>query len=153
MTLVFVAMAVATMLSVWPRAAVAREGSSDTAGGYQFTDESEPDGPTYDYIDIADNGGTNVGIFCDDCSSAPIDLPFTTTFYGITSNQVRVSSNGFLLFGPNGDPNVYTNASLPLAQDQAMIPFWDDLDLRGRRGVLDDRPPVLPQGDPAESCY
>ena len=24
---------------------------------------------------------------------------------------------------------------------------------RGRRGVADDRPPVLPQGDPAESCY
>ena len=24
---------------------------------------------------------------------------------------------------------------------------------RGGRGVADDRPPVLPQGDPAESCY
>ena len=40
------------------------------------------------------------------------------------------------------------------------FPFAEPLDqllagvgCRGGRGVANDRPPVLPQGDPAESCY
>ncbi|MCW5921832.1 MAG: HYR domain-containing protein [Saprospiraceae bacterium] len=56
-----------------------------------------------------------------------VALPFTFAFYGINYTQIRVSTNGFIVFQPGTDRGL-GNVALPTATaGAALYPFWDDL--------------------------
>lgn len=103
---------------------------ADTGGpdafGYIFIDSQEPNGPAYDWVDIAATGTAyQLG---DDESTSALSLGFTFNFYGSDFTSVYADSNGYLSFdaGQDGD---FSNAC-PVAGDVTNFvgAFWDDLD-------------------------
>jgi len=78
---------------------VAHSGGPD-GFGYRFKTSLLPDGPTFNWIDIATTG-TEVGAGAtnDDGFYTGIPIGFTFPFYGNTFTQVNASSNGFLGLG------------------------------------------------------
>ncbi len=93
--------------------------------GYEWADSEEPDGPTYEWIDIT-GSGTPLGL--GDESSAEVALPFPFEFYGDSKTSVHVVSNGYLVFGSSVID--YNNTSIPNATEpnDLVAPYWDDLD-------------------------
>jgi hypothetical protein len=69
--------------------------------------------------------GTNTGIIGDD-AYVEIPIGFDFTFYGATHDTVKISSNGYLTFGP--DATDYSNDPIPSSQDpnDLIAPLWDD---------------------------
>ncbi len=94
--------------------------------GYMFYDSDEPNGPTYNWIDITGNGTQIVGMGDDDFRG-PFDLPFNFPHYGNIYNQVYICSNGYLMFG--GGNTTYSNTAIPnaAAPNNAIYFFWDDV--------------------------
>jgi hypothetical protein len=93
-----------------------------------FADGFDGD-PAYAFEDIAATG-TNLNL--DDDGEATVDLGFDFTFYGITSNRVRVGNNGGILFGVDAGEVGYNNQPLPNATlGPAIMPYWDDFDSEG----------------------
>ena len=98
--------------------------------GYYWTDSDEPNGPTFDWIDIS-GIGTDIMVtdpLSDDSYSGPHDLEFSFPYYGTLYDQVYIGSNGIIGFtadnmdarSPKPIPSFYTpNAILAL--------LWDDL--------------------------
>lgn len=117
--------------SVLQENSIFRQGGPDSFG-YRFIDNvNEPNGPGYDWVEIArDLGGLgfNTGLSLDD-EVVTIQLNgFQFPFYGVLYNQnLTVSSNGFLSFG-NAFP-AFQNSSLPssLFSSPMIYVFWDDL--------------------------
>ena len=91
---------------------------------YEWSDSQQPEGTTYDWIDIS-AVGTELNLGDDDY--ADVALPFSFSFYGETHDTVKVSSNGYLTFGTNGTE--YNNSSIPDSYrvHNFIAPFWDDL--------------------------
>lgn len=80
--------------------------------------------PGYAFEDISSTG-TSLNI--DDDGEATVELGFDFTFYGKTSNLVRVGNNGAMLFGVDSGEVGYGNLTLPNATlGPAILPFWDD---------------------------
>jgi hypothetical protein len=80
----------------------------------------------YSFIDIS---ATGTPLNLTDDGEANVTLPFAFTFYGVTSNQIRVGNNGGILFNATTGDVVFTNAALPVGTPpMAIFPFWDDLD-------------------------
>jgi hypothetical protein len=92
-------------------------------------------GPGSDYIIIPSTGTAIApsstlisGSQCDDCV-VTITLPFTFSFYGQPFTSARLSSNGNVQFA--GATSNLLNTCLPAPTlNYAMLPHWDDLDLR-----------------------
>jgi len=93
--------------------------------------------PVYDWIEIDnDYGGNgtelNVGDNGDgngiSNSSVVVNLPFDFTFYGITYNQITVSTNGWISFGESALES-FRNYPIPGAGGPSpmLAAFWDDL--------------------------
>ena len=78
----------------------------------------------YDWIDATDGTPLNLT----DDGAANIVLPFEFPFYGVTSNKLRVSNNGAVLFDTLTGEVSYLNQPLTAAPDNFIAPFWDDLD-------------------------
>ena len=78
----------------------------------------------YNWIDATDGTPLNLT----DDSAASIVLPFEFPFYGVTSNKLRVSNNGAVLFDALTGEVSYLNQPLTTAPDNFIAPFWDDLD-------------------------
>jgi len=78
----------------------------------------------YGWLDATD--GTTLNLAED--GAANIVLPFDFPFYGATSNKLRVSNNGALLFDAFNGEVSYLNQPLINAPDNFIAPFWDDLD-------------------------
>ena len=56
-------------------------------------------------------------------------MPFSFTYFGVTSADLRVGNNGGILFGATTGELGFTNAALPVATPAlAILPFWDDID-------------------------
>ncbi|MBK6919628.1 MAG: hypothetical protein IPH07_19695 [Deltaproteobacteria bacterium] len=73
--------------------------STPDAAGYAWYDQAS--GATYNYVDISATG-TNVISGDDSRTSLALSVPFT--FYGVSLNQVDVSTNGFIASAtPNSD--------------------------------------------------
>ncbi len=118
-----------------PGLSIEGQGGPD-AFGYKWIDSDEPNGPAYEWSDIAATGTivsnwVPTGTFGarDEGHSGPISLPFPFKFYGQARNTVYVSSNGVILFNaPTG--NIFTNVAIPTAAtpNEYIAPFWDDLD-------------------------
>ncbi len=64
-----------------------------------------------------------------DDQETEIILPFPFSFYGLSYDSLRVSTNGYLVFPDNQTGTSYTNTDLPDAQapNGIIAPFWDDL--------------------------
>ncbi len=74
-----------------------------------------------------------------DDTSAEIELPFSFKFYGKAYQNLRVSTNGYLVFPDGETSNEYDNNSLPSAQhpDGIIAVFWDDLQVAQNAGGTD----------------
>ena len=93
--------------------------------------------PTYDWIEIApseggggydlqisDNGnGNNINN-----STKYVQLPFDFTFYGVSYDEISVSSNGWISFGHTSMES-FRNYTMPGAGGPSpmVAAFWDDL--------------------------
>ncbi|MFH1680536.1 MAG: right-handed parallel beta-helix repeat-containing protein, partial [Candidatus Eisenbacteria bacterium] len=101
-----------------------RSGGPDTFG-YRWIDSDEPGGPGFTWEDIS-SGGTSPSLGDDDYVEIPLSFDFP--FYGVAYASLKISSNGYLTFGPDGTD--YSNDSIPCTQDpDALVAvFWDDLD-------------------------
>ena len=81
---------------------------------------------TYNYIPI-NTSGTALGL--SDDGEANINIPWGATFFGFTSNNLRVGNNGGILFNATTGDVPVTNAALPIASPAlSILPFWDDID-------------------------
>jgi hypothetical protein len=84
------------------------------------------DNATYNFIDIS---GTGTALNLTDDGEANVTMPFQFTYFGTTSDLVRVGNNGGMLFATTTGDVGFTNAALPnAAHPLAIFPFWDDLD-------------------------
>ncbi|KAB2966143.1 MAG: hypothetical protein F9K18_06005 [Thermoanaerobaculia bacterium] len=80
----------------------------------------------FNFIDIS---ATGTALNLTDDSEANVTMPFSFTFYGVTSANVRVGNNGGMLFNATTGDIPITNAALPVAAPPlSILPFWDDLD-------------------------
>ncbi len=113
-------------------------GARPTSGGpdemgYAWTNSHDPEGPTFDWVEISDVG-TNLGLFSLD-DMVTIDLPWQFPFYDWTYTTITVSSNGYMTFGING--LAWTNGSIPdgFEPNDSIYPMWDDYNLGAGGGV------------------
>ncbi len=92
--------------------------------GYRWIDSDESNGPAFNWIDIS---GTGTSVNLGDDSFVEVTLPFTFSFYGENKTEVKISSNGYLTFG--GDGNDFSNDAIPDSKEpnDIICPFWDDL--------------------------
>jgi subtilisin-like proprotein convertase family protein len=76
-------------------------------------------------------GVADIGIHCDDCTSAVQTLPFPVSLYGTTYTSYRVSSNGNLQFTTNIAS--LANNCLPSATmtGPTIMAHWDDMHTGG----------------------
>ena len=96
-------------------------------GDYIFIDSDEPNGPSFDWIEIAGTG-TNLNLD-DDEHYFGIELPFSFPLYASDYNQVAVSSNGTIYF--EDQYLGLNNCCIPCNAGYDVEPFiavyWDDL--------------------------
>ena len=91
---------------------------------YAWQDSKQPNGITYDWIDISEVGtGLNLG----DDESKSVALPFDFNFYGETYDAIDISSNGYLTFGDNGTEYQNSGITDTYSVSNFIAPFWDDL--------------------------
>lgn len=99
----------------------------DDYGYYCFddTDESYPDHPIYDWVDIETQNWDYVSLSDDDVET--ISLPFEISYYGQSYSELTICDNGFAAMGDSWW-NGWHNTPLPAPQTaEAMVaPFWDD---------------------------
>ena len=94
---------------------------------YQVLTQSQVGGTAYDHVDLSRTGRVLCRP-CADTSGHSVTVPFDTTLYGTTSDNLQVMVDGYALFGPDaaGDGTA-GNGPLPHAgQSLALMPFWDD---------------------------
>ncbi len=94
---------------------------------YLWSDSDAPAGPAFDWIDISDDGGTQVSLG-DDQWAGPFPIDFSFPFYGQPFSEFYVSSNGWLSFS---QPSSSESSNDPLpssgAPNNLIAMFWDDL--------------------------
>ncbi len=104
--------------------------------GYHFIDNTEPDGPEFNWIDISETG-TEIEPDLSYFMSDPLPIGFTFNFYGADYTTIYVNSHGQLHFGIR-DTWLRTNdcplpdPSTPHAPMAAL--FWDDLKVQHEIG-------------------
>ena len=104
------------------------EGGPDNFG-YVWIDSDEPDGPSFNWIDISSIGIIiDFGADIDDGNSGPIPLGFTFPFYGTDFNSINVCTNGWASFTDEtsvefGNPPIPN----PEAPNNMLAAFYDDL--------------------------
>ena len=93
---------------------------------YAWQDSKQPDGATYNWVDIS-GVGTELDLGDDD--SANVALPFNFNFYGEANDTVNISANGFLTFGGDDTDYDYQNNAIASSYNLSnfIAPFWDDL--------------------------
>jgi subtilisin family serine protease len=107
------------------------------AFGYRWADSTEPDGPAFEWVEAA-GPVTTLSLADDDAQG--VDLPFDFVFYGIRYDSVRVSSNGYLTFGPDGSDHTHEPIPSTQSPNALIAPYWCDLDptLGGEIAAFDD---------------
>ena len=82
------------------------------------------------YVQAQGQAGTTL-IGTGDDVQFTVNLPFNYTLYTTSYTQIRVSTNGFVVFQPGTDRGL-GNGALPTATaGAALYPFWDDLQTVG----------------------
>jgi len=98
--------------------------------GHFWIDSDEPDGPSFDWIDISTTGTLVTGL-ADDNYVGPFPIGFEFGFYDSTYSEFYISSNGFIGFGPTDSYESIIN--MPMATwdppNNIVALLWDDLNL------------------------
>jgi len=94
--------------------------------GYFWIDSNEPNGPTFEWVDITGIGSPLS--FGDDENQGPFDFGFEMPFYENTFSSINICSNGWLSF--TSTYTTYSNVGIPNSNEPNCLiaPFWDDLD-------------------------
>jgi hypothetical protein len=112
---------------------------SPDSGGYVFSASNSTANPrpSFHWVNAGPDSGTFVtGSAADEFLSPVIQLPWPFTFYGIASDSIRVSSNGWLAFVDAATGNsaladpFFSEAQIPNSSppNYLIAPLWDDLD-------------------------
>ena len=109
------------------------------AGGYRWIDSDEPGGPTFNWFEIS-GIGTQITTWTNgtgDDGSANVTLPFNFSYYGTNYSQLKICTNGWVSFDAASTNVAYTNTAIPAVAEpnNALLPFWDDLDVRTSGGI------------------
>jgi len=104
---------------------LARDSGGPDGFGYVWKDNQEDGGPVYNWVQPA--GAQPVSFADHDALSDALELGYTQYLYGEAFQQVRISPNGFLLFG-DGSAGA-DNLELPSADAPAYMvaAWWEDL--------------------------
>jgi PKD repeat protein len=96
------------------------------AAGYIFRDSSEPDGPTYTWVEMSVTGN-ELSTLADDGYAGPFPLPWSFSYYGDVYDELWICSNGYLMF--DGGNTSYDNTPIPDGSEpnNMIALFWDDL--------------------------
>jgi hypothetical protein len=110
------------------------------AGGYRWIDSDEPGGPTFNWFEIS-GIGTQITTWTNgtgDDGSANVTLPFNFSYYGTNYSQLKICTNGWVSFDVASTNSAYTNTAIPAVAEpnNALLPFWDDLDVRTSGGIF-----------------
>lgn len=102
--------------------------------GYTWKDSAEPDGPVYNWVELA-GIGTDLNFTGDD-QVILVNLPWSFSYYGAPYTAVSVSANGNLHFG--ADTLDYGNRQIPHGRlpNAMMAVFWDDLSPQSGNGTV-----------------
>ncbi len=107
------------------------------AAGYVWIDSDEPNGPSFNWVDISSVGTpiTTWGTGTSDEGHTIMALPFTFPFYGGAYSQVKITTNGWLSFDVVSTSHTYSNVAIPTAAEPnlSIYGFWDDLDTTAGR--------------------
>jgi len=99
--------------------------------GYYWRDNDDPDGPSYNWVDIADDGEVvDFWGYDDNGNSGQLDLGFDFNFYGIAYDEITICTNGWISFN-SAFILEWENVEIPsMAQPNNMVAaFFDDLNL------------------------
>lgn len=93
---------------------------------YAWQDSKQPDGITYDWVDIS---GVGTELNLGDDESASVALPFNFDFYGEANDTINISANGYLTFADGDTDYDYQNNAIASSYNLSnfIAPFWDDL--------------------------
>lgn len=93
--------------------------------GYVAIDSEEDGGPAYDFVDIS---ATGTPLNITDDGEVNVVLPFDFEWYGTSTRNVRVGSNGAVLVDTTAGNINAGNGTLPSADTNNGIiaPLWDD---------------------------
>lgn len=103
--------------------------------GYVWIDSDEPNGPTYNWVDI-EGIGQPLYMYDDD-NQGPFPIEFDFSFYGQIFNTFRICSNGWISF--TSTSGQYMNDVIPGngSPENLIAPFWDDLNpSSGAQGMI-----------------
>jgi len=108
-----------------PNEIVMRGSGGPDAYGHTWSDSNEPDGPQFVWNDIS-SIGEDIGLEGVD-DFVEVDLPIYFRFYGEEKSSVKISTNGYITFGEDGED--HTNDPIPYAiePNDFIAPLWDDL--------------------------
>lgn len=93
---------------------------------YQFRDNNQSGGPTFNFVDISGTGTLLSASDCDDCVSMGVPIGFQFQFGAASFTTINVDSNGYAQF-TGSSSSTFTNQSLPSTIAPALFPLWDDL--------------------------
>lgn len=94
--------------------------------GYRICDNNDPDGPVFEWNEIAPAvGGRGVAHNLSDEGYVAVSLPFPVNFYGNTYEQMFVNANGSISFRDRIFN--WVNTALPAGYWPAVYAYWDDL--------------------------
>ncbi|MFP4458733.1 MAG: C25 family cysteine peptidase [Candidatus Zixiibacteriota bacterium] len=109
-------------------------GPSDNYGYYAYDDTDDETGraPEFEWTDISSIGTNLNEISNADDRIVTYDIPFDFSFYGYTSDQISVCSNGFISIGvetwTGGSSDGHERRIPTVGAASSMIAgFWDDL--------------------------
>ena len=93
---------------------------------YAWQDSKQPDGITYDWVDISEVGAE---LTLGDDEAASLALPFNFDFYDQANDTVTISANGYLTFDDISTDYDDQNNSITGSYNLSnfIAPFWDDL--------------------------
>ena len=97
--------------------------------GYEFIDSAEPNGPEFEWIDLANSeDATQITGWGDDTASGPLAIGFDFPFYGEDKSDAWGTSNGLLGFN-SASMTSYSNINAPStnAPNDLIMPWWDDM--------------------------
>ncbi|MBK7092503.1 MAG: hypothetical protein IPH59_12415 [bacterium] len=100
------------------------------AFGNVWIDSDDPNGPAFEWIDIAATGNVVAGL-SDDNYVGPFPIGFTFPYYGLTYTEFYLGSNGIIGFGTTTELSSLSNVALPAAgvPNNIIAWCWDDLNI------------------------
>lgn len=116
------------LLLVLQSAVYAQTSGGPDAFGYTWRDSNDPNGPTYNWLNIQDVGVQVTGLTDDNASSA-INMGMDFHYYWYDVNQIVIGSNGWLSFD-NVSNIAHCFPTIPTvggASDNYLAPFMTDL--------------------------